>query len=469
MNFNMDEKIDTKKGRFGIYINGITSEKIDVAQIGSADDTPEHIKEILADNRITGFYYEEYDRDGNLYTRSVIIGDEMTISDYIEGMEMSEFPYDHKKYRDILKNNPDAKIILPIGEGGRVDLEHGEPKFIEPRDIMVYSEDELYEVHELRKDKQYATEVPLKLKNKIKDIDSAVEVLEDERKRGLSVYYNFFGIRLYSCDITLDGAYLDVFRKTKAEVEKDLEDEKNAIYQKKQKEVNDKKDGWIKRGEKMIYPEKFEKWHEFLDDEISDEISPGYRVEEMLEMMERLAQGESFETLYQTIEKAKTPNYKYLGWPLCNLAVNGPEFYEYILMKEADKHSGRDNSWYLNHIEYMKAENQRLAQLHPDLFVTQVKVEDQVVEEQAEMQEPDTHITEAYTGQKASQSEEQSTNQTLEIENNSTSESREKAELALIANVERKSKLISMIEFAQNKLKALRDKIAHKNNDDKTK
>jgi hypothetical protein len=185
--------------------------------------------------------------------------------------------------------------------------------------------------------------------------------------------------------------------------------------------------------------------------------------------MERLAQGESFETLYQTIEKAKTPNYKYLGWPLCNLAVNGPEFYEYILMKEADKHSGRDNSWYLNHIEYMKAENQRLAQLHPDLFVTQVKVEDQVVEEQAEMQEPDTHITEAYTGQKASQSEEQSTNQTLEIENNSTSESREKAELALIANVERKSKLISMIEFAQNKLKALRDKIAHKNNDDKTK
>jgi hypothetical protein len=85
------------------------------------------------------------------------------------------------------------------------------------------------------------------------------------------------------------------------------------------------------------------------------------------------------------------------------------------------------------------------------------------------MQEPDTHITEAYTGQKASQSEEQSTNQTLEIENNSTSESREKAELALIANVERKSKLISMIEFAQNKLKALRDKIAHKNNDDKTK
>lgn len=52
-----------------------------------------------------------------------------------------------------------------------------------------------------------------------KGLDSAIEYLEDCRQRGENVYIDFNGHYLYSADITVDGAYLEVVGMTKEEDE----------------------------------------------------------------------------------------------------------------------------------------------------------------------------------------------------------------------------------------------------------
>ena len=69
-----------------------------------------------------------------------------------------------------------------------------------------------------------------------KGLDSAIEYLEDCKKRGENVYINFNGHYLYSADITVDGAYLEVVGMTKEEDESIREQMKHA----KTKEERDK-------------------------------------------------------------------------------------------------------------------------------------------------------------------------------------------------------------------------------------
>lgn len=52
-----------------------------------------------------------------------------------------------------------------------------------------------------------------------KGLDEAIEYLEECRQRGENVYIDFNGHLLYSADITVDGAYLEVVGMTKKEDE----------------------------------------------------------------------------------------------------------------------------------------------------------------------------------------------------------------------------------------------------------
>lgn len=47
------------------------------------------------------------------------------------------------------------------------------------------------------------------------DIENAVKRLLEYKERGESVYVNFNGHKLYSCDVTIDSAYLEVVGMTK--------------------------------------------------------------------------------------------------------------------------------------------------------------------------------------------------------------------------------------------------------------
>ena len=54
----------------------------------------------------------------------------------------------------------------------------------------------------------------------LRELDNAVEYLIGCRQRGENVYYDFNGHRLYSCDVTIDSAYMDVLGVTKEEDDK---------------------------------------------------------------------------------------------------------------------------------------------------------------------------------------------------------------------------------------------------------
>ena len=49
------------------------------------------------------------------------------------------------------------------------------------------------------------------------DLDKAIEILLEAKKAGVSVYCEFNGHKLYSNNVTIDSAYLEVTGETKAE------------------------------------------------------------------------------------------------------------------------------------------------------------------------------------------------------------------------------------------------------------
>ena len=75
------------------------------------------------------------------------------------------------------------------------------------------------------------------------DIDTAVKRLTEYQKMGRSVYVNFNGHKLYSCDITLDGAYKEITGMTKAESIKAREEaiKKWELERKERKEQAERK------------------------------------------------------------------------------------------------------------------------------------------------------------------------------------------------------------------------------------
>ena len=48
-------------------------------------------------------------------------------------------------------------------------------------------------------------------------LDEAITYLQDMQQKGQNVYIELGGHKLYSCDITVDGAYMEVLGTTKAE------------------------------------------------------------------------------------------------------------------------------------------------------------------------------------------------------------------------------------------------------------
>lgn len=53
----------------------------------------------------------------------------------------------------------------------------------------------------------------------LQDIDSIVVFLQECKKKGQNVCVDFYGYKLYSCNVTLNSAYMEIFGMTKLEYE----------------------------------------------------------------------------------------------------------------------------------------------------------------------------------------------------------------------------------------------------------
>lgn len=82
--------------------------------------------------------------------------------------------------------------------------------------------------------KSDATEAPKKYHL---SLDEAVEYLQECRKRGLNFYLDFNGHKLYSCDVTIDSAYMEVVGMTKAEDAASKEEFKRATTEEQREAI----------------------------------------------------------------------------------------------------------------------------------------------------------------------------------------------------------------------------------------
>ena len=135
------------------------------------------------------------------------------------------------------------------------------------------------------------------------DLDKAIEILLEAKKAGVSVYCEFNGHKLYSNNVTIDSAYLEVTGETKAEFERKLQQQREEYKREEEiakKAALEKVPEWIKQGEQYIYPQKQKEWEKCVKARVKD-LYNGYEIDCALKVMEALSNGTSYEEVNNMI------------------------------------------------------------------------------------------------------------------------------------------------------------------------
>ena len=166
------------------------------------------------------------------------------------------------------------------------------------------------------------------------NLDETVEMLLKMKKQGKSVYCEFNGHKLYSDNVTIDSAYLEVLGTTKEEWVKKRQEWLESLRKKEEQVKNDatkKIPHWIEKGEKYIYPQKLDDWKRCVKTRAKD-IYNGLELDSALEAMEALNKGMSFEKVNEIIDGKghSGKSHSLVMDILIYFSKNGPEFYETI-------------------------------------------------------------------------------------------------------------------------------------------
>ena len=172
-------------------------------------------------------------------------------------------------------------------------------------------------------------------------LDKCVERLIQYREMGQSVVFEFNGHPLYSCDVTMDSAYLEVTGQTKAEFDESRKRWREECIRKEKIEIERaeaKKPDWIERGRKIIYPEKIEKWKEYMDCSIRG-IYHGAEIETALGLIEKLEAGASIEEVEKELDAQNHSgtSHEIVRLLILHFSKKGPEFYEKTCKLEMDR------------------------------------------------------------------------------------------------------------------------------------
>ena len=145
------------------------------------------------------------------------------------------------------------------------------------------------------------------------DLDKVVMDLMQLRKRGYDVYCEFGKHILYSRDVTLDSAFLEIkgctyhefLRKRRQEFRQYREEEKQALAFAKAKYPS-----WIEWGHKYIPEELWARWEQCVQKRIRD-LYHGIEIENSLAIIEAHAEGKSIEEIINLIESQNTSGESY--------------------------------------------------------------------------------------------------------------------------------------------------------------
>lgn len=192
-------------------------------------------------------------------------------------------------------------------------------------------------------------------------IESAVKTLQDYKARGESVYIEFNGHRLYSCDVTMDSAYQEITGKTKAEFDKAQEEWRKEYKERQAREEAEAKakiPAWVEKGTSITYPERMEDWKKCVEARAGD-LYHGMDLDSAIQLMEMLDSGASMEDVKKTFDEQghSGASAGMVRRILFHFSKKGPEFYESTAwgeLSDEDKQAIADK----------KKENAELDELH---------------------------------------------------------------------------------------------------------
>lgn len=158
------------------------------------------------------------------------------------------------------------------------------------------------------------------------DLEEVVKKLIRFREAGFDVYCDFKGHFLYSKNVTLDSAYLEVYGYTYSEL---IRYEAKIREERKERKENarKKKAEWIARGHKFISKELWEEWEKVIDICIEG-IYNGREIESALNIIEAYENGSSMEKLKIIIDEHNDRTYIFLKSIITSFFSKGEELFQ---------------------------------------------------------------------------------------------------------------------------------------------
>ncbi len=233
------------------------------------------------------------------------------------------------------KRGPEFYESTAFGKLGRVESKAIAEKKRENKRLKKMHSDEREEVGESSdphaEDKEFAMEVDIDYRYG-NTLDSAIKTLEEYKARGESVYIDFNGHKLYSCDITVDGAYREVLGMTKAEFREEEAKRRREYEERTKREEEEaiaKIPSWIERGKALIYPERLKEWEECVEIRAGD-LYHGIELDDALTLMEKLESGAPIEEVIKIFEEQNHSgaSASIVRSIILTFSKRGPEFYK---------------------------------------------------------------------------------------------------------------------------------------------
>lgn len=151
-------------------------------------------------------------------------------------------------------------------------------------------------------EKEQAAEIELLVGTKLED---AVNQLLGHRERGESVFCTFNGHKLYSADVTMDSAFLEVTGKNKADLDKEqeewLENYKRETEE-SARQAEAKIPSWIEMGKTLgIDPALTEDWEKMVKTRAGD-LYHGMELDAAIAVMQQLNAGATAKDIKSTLD-----------------------------------------------------------------------------------------------------------------------------------------------------------------------
>ena len=165
-------------------------------------------------------------------------------------------------------------------------------------------------------------------------IEDAVKELLKRKENGELVCADFNGHTLCSDTVTMDGAYLEIVGKTKAEYDKEQEDWMENIRREEEEhkaKIPELTKEWIKKGHEILDKKYWDLWDECVPTRLED-LYHGMELKACLDIVKPLNDNCSMEEAKEIIE---SQNHSGLSFGLIRHMVRafcdrGEEFAKYI-------------------------------------------------------------------------------------------------------------------------------------------